>query len=63
MMERTLLARSAHDVIVASDGREAVRQAVDEVPDLIILDVVMPRMDGFEACRACGRSRPRAPSP
>jgi CheY-like chemotaxis protein len=43
MMERTLLANSAYDVVVARDGREAVKQALDEHPDLIILDVVMPR--------------------
>ena len=56
MMERTLLAKSAYDVIVARDGREAVdRQALDENPDLIILDVVMPCMDGFEACRELRR--------
>lgn len=51
MMERTLLSKSAYDVVVARDGQEAVRQAVDEAPDLIILDVVMPHMDGFQACR------------
>lgn len=51
MMERTLLSKSAYDVVVARDGREAVRQAIDEAPDLIILDVVMPNMDGFQACR------------
>jgi PleD family two-component response regulator len=51
MMERTLLSKSAYDVVVARDGQEAIRQAVDEAPDLIILDVVMPNMDGFEACR------------
>ena len=50
-MERTLLSRSDYDVVVARDGREAIKQAVDENPDLIILDVVMPNMDGFEACR------------
>ena len=51
MMERTLLAQSAYDVVIARDGREAVTQALEENPDLIILDVVMPCMDGFEACR------------
>jgi DNA-binding response OmpR family regulator len=55
MMERTLLAQSAYEVVVARDGREAVKQALDENPDLIILDVVMPCMDGFEACRELRR--------
>jgi CheY-like chemotaxis protein len=55
MMERTLLARSAYDIISAADGREAVAQAIEEAPDLIILDVVMPYMDGFEACRELRR--------
>ncbi|HLG54856.1 MAG TPA: response regulator [Vicinamibacterales bacterium] len=55
MMERTLLAKSAYVVVVARDGREAVRQAIEESPDLIILDVVMPNMTGFEACREIRR--------
>ena len=36
----------------AGDGEEAVRKAAAEKPDLILLDVVMPKMNGFEACRA-----------
>jgi DNA-binding response OmpR family regulator len=55
MMEQAILARGAYDVVVARDGRAAVQLAVDEAPDLIILDVVMPCMDGFEACRELRR--------
>jgi DNA-binding response OmpR family regulator len=55
MMEQAILAKGAYDVVVARDGRAAVQLAVDEAPDLIILDVVMPCMDGFEACRELRR--------
>ena len=34
-----------------SDGQEAVEKAQQEHPDLILMDVVMPRMNGFEACK------------
>lgn len=55
MVEQAVLSMGAYDVVVARDGRAAVQLAVDEAPDLIILDVVMPHMDGFEACRALRR--------
>jgi twitching motility two-component system response regulator PilH len=38
-------------VVTATDGEEGVEKAKAEHPDLIILDVVMPKMNGFQACR------------
>jgi CheY-like chemotaxis protein len=38
------------DVVVAANGEEAVNQAKQEIPDLILMDVRMPRMTGYEAC-------------
>ncbi len=39
------------DVVLAANGIEAVKRAPQEQPDLIILDVRMPKMTGYEACR------------
>jgi DNA-binding response OmpR family regulator len=41
----------AYDIVTAKNGREAVATAAREIPDLILLDVVMPEMNGFDACR------------
>jgi DNA-binding response OmpR family regulator len=51
MMEKFILRNDPYILITASNGEEAVRKAALEKPDLILLDVVMPRMSGFEACR------------
>jgi two-component system, cell cycle response regulator len=40
-----------YDVLSASNGPEALKMAADERPDLVLLDVMMPGMDGFEVCR------------
>jgi len=40
-----------HDLMTASDGEEAVRKAEEESPDLILMDIVMPKKNGFETCR------------
>lgn len=40
-----------YDVLTAMDGASALRVAAEERPDIILLDVMMPEMDGFETCR------------
>jgi twitching motility two-component system response regulator PilH len=47
-----LLAEQGYEVITANDGAEAVIKAKNELPDLIIMDVVMPVLNGFQATRA-----------
>ena len=44
------LKQEGYDIVTATNGREAVAIAKKELPDLIILDVMMPEMDGIEAC-------------
>jgi len=51
LMEKMILSKSEYDVVTARDGLEGVDKARSERPDLILMDVVMPRMDGFEAVR------------
>lgn len=43
--------REGYKVILASDGEEAVRKAKKHRPDLILLDIMMPKLDGIEVCR------------
>jgi twitching motility two-component system response regulator PilH len=49
---RRILAPLGHRIVTAADGDEAARKLVEGPPDLIILDVVMPKQNGFELCRA-----------
>jgi putative two-component system response regulator len=46
-----LLESEGHDLETAKDGMEAVERATANPPDLILMDVTMPRLTGFEACR------------
>ena len=41
---------AGHEVIPTTNGEEAYHTALEEIPDLILLDVRMPRMTGYEAC-------------
>ena len=45
------LERSGYTVLVARDGEEALKLAAKELPDLAVLDVMMPKVDGFEVTR------------
>lgn len=47
-----VLAKGGYEVIVAENGEEAILKAKAEVPDLILMDVVMPGINGFQATRA-----------
>lgn len=49
---RTRLSAHGYDIISASDGEEALRRARESRPDLIVLDIMMPKFNGIEVCRA-----------
>ena len=49
------LTKEAHQVRTAGDGEEAIDQAREYEPDLILLDVMLPKLDGFEVCKAIRR--------
>jgi DNA-binding response OmpR family regulator len=51
MMTSLLLDKQQFTVLTASSGEEGVAKALAERPDLILLDVIMPEVDGFAVCR------------
>jgi CheY-like chemotaxis protein len=50
MLSRRLM-RHGHDVAIAVDGREGVAKARDERPEIILMDISLPELDGWEATR------------
>ena len=63
MWERLILQKEPYTLEVARDGQEAVERAAASPPDLILMDVVMPRMDGFEAVRVLRTQRSTRATP
>jgi adenylate cyclase len=59
ILEQRLKAQG-YDLIQAEDGEQALRAVLQHQPDLILLDVMMPKLDGFEVCRRL-RSDPQYP--
>jgi len=58
---KDVLVFKCYDVLTATDGEKGYAAVVDEKPDLIILDIMLPKMDGFTLCkklRAAGNMTP-----
>lgn len=48
---KEMLVKGNHDVVSAMDGEEAIRAAADEHPDLVLLDIILPKLNGYQVCR------------
>jgi twitching motility two-component system response regulator PilG len=46
----TLLKKAGCDVVTATDGFEALAKITDQNPDVIFIDIMMPRLDGYQTC-------------
>jgi two-component system alkaline phosphatase synthesis response regulator PhoP len=46
-----ILGAESYEVITATNGDQALHKVRDEKPDLVILDIMMPKLDGYETCR------------
>jgi CheY-like chemotaxis protein len=57
------LKRQGYTVITAADGEEALRTAQSELPDLILLDLIMPKLNGFDVLQALKKDAPTAHIP
>lgn len=57
MLERMILKSGSYEVAMARDGREGVAKALALKPDLILMDVIMPEMDGIQAIRKLRASK------
>ncbi len=63
MLLSRMLAKKGFGLLEASDGAEAINIATEELPDLILLDIMMPEMDGYEVCLRLRENRETADIP
>ncbi len=47
----TILQSKGYELLHAVDGEEALKKAVDKLPHLIVLDIILPKKNGFQVCR------------
>jgi DNA-binding response OmpR family regulator len=50
-----------YEVVTAGDGAEGLQRALDDAPDLVVLDVMMPKMSGLDVCKHLKTKRPSLP--
>ncbi len=60
---QTLLEKNGYDVVVANSGEEGIIVARENLPDVVLMDVVMPGMNGFQATRQLSRQEETATTP
>jgi len=60
---KRILEKQGYDVIIAKDGQEGIDMAIHSLPDLIIMDVVMPVLNGFQATRQLKKNEETARIP
>lgn len=53
----TLLKKAGCDVVTATDGFEALSKITDTQPDIIFIDIMMPRLDGYQTCALIKRNQ------
>jgi len=55
---KLILSSTAHELVFATNGKEALEKINERIPDLLVLDLLMPQMDGFEVIKLL-KSNPR----
>ncbi|MBS1270430.1 MAG: Response regulator MprA [Gammaproteobacteria bacterium] len=53
----TILSKEGYDVVTAGDGFEAMSTIIDNHPDIIFVDIMMPRLDGYQTCALIKNNR------